>query len=94
MVTLIEGISKAGVLRGRDGCKRSAFGARVSRSAVRARMTDGPFAETKEHVGACRRGIEEGGDVNSLGPSLREGTLRLMGLSCRVGWIPSRGHGP
>jgi hypothetical protein len=51
MAALIEKMSKARALSTRDGGQPRAFAARLRRSALRVTMTDGPFAETKEHVG-------------------------------------------
>jgi hypothetical protein len=51
MGKLIEEGMKAGYLLGVDGCLPSALGARVSQSAGKMMVTDGPFTETKEVVG-------------------------------------------
>ena len=46
-----ESLTKAGVLLGLDGLHPPAKGARVSFSAGKPRVTDGPFTESKELVG-------------------------------------------
>lgn len=45
-----EALVKAGVMRGGDGLKPSAQGARVKFSNGRPTVIDGPFAETKELI--------------------------------------------
>ncbi len=46
-----ESLTKAGVLLGLDGLHPPAKGARVAFSSGKPRVTDGPFAETKELLG-------------------------------------------
>lgn len=46
-----DSMSKAGVLLSLDGLTHPAKGARVSFTAGKPRVTDGPFAEAKEIVG-------------------------------------------
>jgi hypothetical protein len=46
-----ESLQKAGVLLALDGLHPPSMGARVSFDSGRPRVTDGPFAETKEVVG-------------------------------------------
>jgi hypothetical protein len=46
-----EELTKAGVLLALDGLQPPAKGARVSFSAGKASVTDGPFAEAKELIG-------------------------------------------
>jgi hypothetical protein len=47
-----EELQKAGVLLGLDGLTPPSAGARVSFSGGKAKVTDGPFAEAKEAIGA------------------------------------------
>jgi hypothetical protein len=49
--SVIEDLSKAGVLLFAEGVHRSSLGARVKVEDGRRTVTDGPFAETKELVG-------------------------------------------
>jgi len=49
--SLIEEMSKAGVLEATEGCKASAFGARVRQVASAPSVLDGPFTESQNHVG-------------------------------------------
>jgi len=51
MAKLIEEGMKAGWLVATEGCLPTAMGARVRRSNDQVKVTDGPFAETKEVVG-------------------------------------------
>jgi hypothetical protein len=51
MAKLIEEGMKAGWLVATEGCLPTAMGARVRRSNDKVKVTDGPFAETKEVVG-------------------------------------------
>ncbi len=46
-----EDLAKAGVLIGLDGLHPAAMGARVAFSGGKSRVTDGPFAESKEVLG-------------------------------------------
>jgi hypothetical protein len=46
-----EELRKAGVLLGLDGLTPPSAGARVSFSGGKTKVTDGPFAETKEAIG-------------------------------------------
>jgi len=46
-----ETLTQAGVLLALDGLHPSSKGARVSRSGGKTKVTDGPFAESKELVG-------------------------------------------
>jgi hypothetical protein len=77
MQALIEEGTKAGWLLSTEGCLPSALGARVRRTQGRIKVTDGPFAETKELVGGfaileadskehaiqlCREFLEVAGD--------------------------------
>ena len=50
MGKLIEKMTKAGVLLATEGCQPSSKGARVRVSGGKAKVTDGPFTETKELV--------------------------------------------
>ena len=50
MMAYNEELAKAGVLRGGDGLRPSADGARISFHAGRPTVTDGPFAEAKELI--------------------------------------------
>jgi len=45
-----EELVKAGIMKGGDGLKPSAHGARVHFSGAKRTVTDGPFSETKELV--------------------------------------------
>jgi hypothetical protein len=45
-----EELTKAGVMTGGEGLKASSLGKRVSFSRGKTRVTDGPFAETKELI--------------------------------------------
>ena len=51
MNTFNESLAKAGVLLSLDGLRPPSEGSRVSFSAGKPRVTDGPFAEAKECVG-------------------------------------------
>ena len=51
MMKYNEALQKAGVLLALDGLHPPSMGARVSFSSGKPRVTDGPFAETKEGVG-------------------------------------------
>jgi hypothetical protein len=51
MGKLVEDGMKAGTLLAVEGCMPSATGARVRLSNKKVRVTDGPFAESKEVVG-------------------------------------------
>jgi hypothetical protein len=51
MMKYNESLQKAGVLLALEGLQPPATGARVSFSAGKAKVTDGPFAEAKEVVG-------------------------------------------
>lgn len=51
MGKLIEDGMKSGYLLGTEGCLPSALGARVRLSDGKLKVTDGPFAESKEVVG-------------------------------------------
>ncbi len=51
MMKYNESLQKAGVLRGLDGLHPPSMGARVSFSAGKPRVTDGPFSEAKEVLG-------------------------------------------
>ena len=51
MMRYNEEMQKAGVLVTLDGLHPPSMGARVSFSGGRAKVTDGPFAETKEVLG-------------------------------------------
>jgi hypothetical protein len=51
MMKYNESLRKAGVLLALDGLHPPSEGARVSFSGGRARVTDGPFTETKEVLG-------------------------------------------
>jgi hypothetical protein len=51
MRKLIEEGMKAGWLVATEGCLPTAMGARIRRSNDKVKVTDGPFAETKEVVG-------------------------------------------
>ena len=50
MGTLIDEMTKAGVLLATEGCQPSSKGARVRLSGGKVTVTDGPFTETKELV--------------------------------------------
>ena len=50
MGTLIDEMTKAGVLLATEGCLPSAKGARVRLSRGKVTVTDGPFTESKELV--------------------------------------------
>ena len=54
MGKLIEEGMKAGWLLGTEGCLPSALGARVRKSDGKVTVTDGPFTESKEVLGASR----------------------------------------
>jgi hypothetical protein len=51
MMKYNESLQQAGVLLGLDGLHPPSMGARVSFSAGKPTVTDGPFAETKEVIG-------------------------------------------
>lgn len=51
MMKYNESLQKAGVLIGLDGLHPPSMGARVSFSGGKPKVTDGPFAETKEVIG-------------------------------------------
>lgn len=51
MMKYNESLQKAGVLLALDGLHPPSMGARVSFSGGKPKVTDGPFAETKEVVG-------------------------------------------
>ncbi|MGO8789560.1 MAG: YciI family protein [Terriglobia bacterium] len=51
MMKYNESLQKAGVLLALDGLHPASEGARVSFSAGKAKVTDGPFAESKEVLG-------------------------------------------
>jgi hypothetical protein len=51
MMKYNESLQKAGVLRALDGLHPPSMGARVSFPGGKPRVTDGPFAETKEVLG-------------------------------------------
>ncbi len=51
MMKYNESLQKAGVLLGLDGLHPPSMGARVSFSAGKPTVTDGPYAETKEVIG-------------------------------------------
>jgi len=51
MMKYNESLQKAGVLLALDGLHPPSMGARVSFSAGKAKVTDGPFTEAKEVVG-------------------------------------------
>ena len=51
MMKYNESLEKAGVLLGLDGLHPPSMGARVSFSAGKPKVTDGPFAEAKEVLG-------------------------------------------
>lgn len=51
MMKYNEALQKAGVLLALDGLHPPSMGARVSFSGGKPRVTDGPFAETKEVLG-------------------------------------------
>jgi len=51
MGQLIAEMTEAGVLLTTDGCKPSAFGARVAIDNGKYTVTDGPFTEAKEFIG-------------------------------------------
>ena len=51
MMKYNEALQKAGVLRGLDGLHPPSIGARVSFPGGKPKVTDGPFAEAKEHLG-------------------------------------------
>ena len=51
MMKYNESLRKAGVLLGLDGLQPPSMGARVSFSAGKPTVTDGPYAETKEVIG-------------------------------------------
>ncbi len=51
MMKYNETLQKAGVLLALDGLHPPSMGARVSFSAGKPRVTDGPFAEAKEVIG-------------------------------------------
>ncbi|HNM79350.1 MAG TPA: YciI family protein [Tepidiformaceae bacterium] len=51
MMTYNEAMVKAGVLLGAEGLHSSANGARITWSGGKPRVTDGPFAESKEVIG-------------------------------------------
>jgi hypothetical protein len=51
MEKLIEESMKAGVLLATEGCLPSALGARVRLSDGKLTVTDGPFTESKDHLG-------------------------------------------
>jgi hypothetical protein len=51
MMKYNESLQKAGILLALDGLHPPSAGARVSFAGGKAKVTDGPFAETKEVVG-------------------------------------------
>jgi hypothetical protein len=51
MGQLIGEMTQQGVLLATDGCKPSAFGARVTIDGGKYTVTDGPFTEAKEFIG-------------------------------------------
>jgi hypothetical protein len=51
MMKFNEDIAKAGILLAADGLHPSPKGARISFGGGKPRVTDGPFAETKELIG-------------------------------------------
>jgi hypothetical protein len=51
MMKYNESLQKAGVLLGLDGLHPPSMGARVTFTGGKARVTDGPFAESKEVIG-------------------------------------------
>ena len=51
MMKYNEDLAKAGVLLSLDGLKPPSAGVRISYSGGKPRVTDGPFAESKECVG-------------------------------------------
>src|SRR5215510_2214768 len=51
MMTYNEALQKAGVLLALDGLHPPSMGARVSFAGGKPKVTDGPFAETKEVLG-------------------------------------------
>lgn len=51
MMKYNESLQKAGVLLALDGLHPPSMGARVSFSGGKPKVTDGPFAETKEVIG-------------------------------------------
>jgi hypothetical protein len=51
MMKYNEGLAKAGMLIALDGLQPPANGARISFAGGKPRVTDGPFAESKEVVG-------------------------------------------
>src|SRR3954451_21938802 len=51
MMKYNEDLQKAGVLLGLDGLHPPSTGARVSFAGGKPKVTDGPFAETKEVIG-------------------------------------------
>ena len=51
MMAYNESLQKAGVLRALDGLHPPSMGARVSFAGGKPKVTDGPFAETKEVLG-------------------------------------------
>jgi hypothetical protein len=51
MMKYNESLQKAGVLLALDGLQPPSMGARISFSAGKAQVTDGPFVETKETLG-------------------------------------------
>jgi hypothetical protein len=50
MGAFVEKMFAEGVLLATEGCRPSAFGARVRRAGARVTATDGPFTESKELV--------------------------------------------
>jgi len=51
MGALIEEMTMEGVLESTEGCKPSAFGARLRQAAGAATVKDGPFTEAKDRIG-------------------------------------------
>jgi hypothetical protein len=51
MMKYNESLQKAGVLLGLDGLHPPSMGARVTFTGGKAKVTDGPFAESKEVIG-------------------------------------------
>ena len=51
MMKYNESLQKAGVLLGLEGLHPPSMGARVSFEGGKAKVTDGPFAETREVIG-------------------------------------------
>ena len=71
MGSLMEEMSKAGVLKATGGCKPSAFGARVRQTERGATtVTDGPFTDPKGIIGGYAI-IETASKVDAIGWATR-----------------------